>query len=591
MKAMLGPFADELWQLRTRFVVANGITLVAIAAGAIAPWPLKVIVDTLVEPHAARTLGPFTIPVLSAETLVIGLGVTYVLLAVVIALAESADGVVSAQIKERLSFSVRDRVVTHLQSLPPTIRMKHRSGELVLRLVGDVDQFTRLWTKTLPLLARHTVTSIITVAGIAWLSPLIGLVCLIVLPALLLLVRTYGRQVASTSRSKRKREGDVSATAQEIVRGLPVIQALGATQAARQRFARVSAASLAAGVVAARAAARLERSFELARGCAIAIVTAGGAYLVLRGWLTIGELTVLSAYVAQLVRPIDKINDLTEALTRGLIAGERLGGLLAEAPLVANAADAVTVTSTRGHLELRDVTFAYPSEGGRRAPVLRGVSLVCEPGKLTALVGQSGAGKSTINSLLVRLFDPTAGHILLDGRPIAGMTLQSLRAQFAVMTQDLHLFSGTLRDALTVDVDGIDDARNDPRVWEALAFVAMDEFVRGLPAGLDSPIGEDGLNLSGGQRQRLSLARAFLLDRPILLLDEPLANVDALSARVIVEALNRLRIGRTCLAITHESTLVEHADVVYRLVDGRVYREARRPWADATRTPVLGGVR
>ena len=171
----------------------------------------------------------------------------------------------------------------------------------------------------------------------------------------------------------------------------------------------------------------------------------------------------------------------------------------------------------------------------------------------------------------MRLFDPTSGTVRLDGRPLGDFTLRSLRAQFAVMTQDLHLFSGTLRQALTVDAGEIEE----PRIWEALAFVALDGFVRGLPDTLDTSLGEDGANLSGGQRQRVSLARAFLLDRPILLLDEPLANVDSESARVILEALGRLRVGRTCVAITHESTLVEHADVVYRLAQGTATHGAR----------------
>lgn len=603
LRALIGAFGPDLWALRRRFLLANGITLVAIAAGAVSPWPLKLIIDTLVDGTRSASLfatlnttltaitGATRLPDLNGpEALVLILGATYVVLAVVFALAESGDGIVSAQIKERLSYAVRDRVVAHLQSLPPTIRMKHRSGELVLRLVGDVDQFTRLWTKTLPLLARYAVTTVVTVAIIAWLSPAIGLGCLVTLPLLLALVRYYGRQVASTSRAKRKREGEVSATAQEIVRGLPVIQALGATGAARQRFGRVSAASLSAGVTASRAAARLERSFELARGVAIAVVTAGGAFLVLRGWLTVGELTVLSAYVTQLVRPIDKINDLTEALSRGFVAGERLLALLAEQPLVSDRPGARVLGRASGHLELRDVWFSYPVEGPRRPLVLRGVNITCTPGTLTALVGQSGAGKSTITSLLVRLFDPAAGQILIDGQPITDFTLPSLRAQFAVMTQDLHLFSGTLREALTVDVALKDAASDDARIWQALSQVAMDDVVRALPAGLDSAIGEDGLNLSGGQRQRLSLARAFLLDRPFLLLDEPLANVDAVSARVILDALDRLRVGRTCLAITHESALVDHADVVYRLAAGTVRRESARSVALHLMTPA-GAVR
>jgi ABC-type multidrug transport system fused ATPase/permease subunit len=219
-----------------------------------------------------------------------------------------------------------------------------------------------------------------------------------------------------------------------------------------------------------------------------------------------------------------------------------------------------------GVVEFRDVWFEYPDSSDNRGVVLRGIDLSLKPGELAVLQGESGAGKSTILSLLVRLFDPTRGEILLDGVPLHQIKLKSLRSQIAIMTQELHLFSGTLRSVLMPAGVELSEAC----LWDALSLVALDEFVRALPRKLDTPLGEDGLNLSGGQRQRLSLARAFLLARPILLLDEPLANVDAASAAVILKALDRLRCGRTCLAITHESTLLKYADNVYCLKDGRI---------------------
>lgn len=554
-------FGPELWAVRYRILLANSVTLIAVAANALSPWPLKQLIDGLITgvPSTGAATEAFG---REPHGFAIGLGLVFLSLSLISAFAESGDGLITAQIRERLSRAIRDRVMAHLQTLPPTIRTKYRSGELVLRLVGDVEHFARLWTKTLPLLGRVVATTIVTIAGIAWLSPWMGAMCLWALPALALLVRHFGRRVAQTSRAKRQREGEVAAMAQEIVRGLPVIQALGASAGVRSRFDRVSAAGLRAGVEAARAAARLERGFEIARAMATALVMVGGALMVLRGWLTVGSLTVLSAYVAQLLRPIDKLNELNEAVSRGVVAGERLASLLAEQPLVSDRPDAVTVHRAAGRLELRDVWFSYPADGPARLPVLRGVNVTFEPNRLTVLLGTSGAGKSTVISLLVRLFDPTSGSIWLDGRPIETIALASLRAQFAVMTQDLHLFSGSLRETIgAVDID-------ESRVWDALRLVALDEFVRSLPAGLETRLGEDGVNLSGGQRQRLSLARALLLDRPILLLDEPLANVDTVSARVILGALRTLRASRTLVAITHESSLVDHADAVYHLAGG-----------------------
>ncbi|MEQ1907283.1 MAG: ABC transporter ATP-binding protein [Vicinamibacterales bacterium] len=579
LRQLARTFGPDVFALRGAFIKANLITLTAVAGNALAPWPLKWIIDRLIAGPTAGSW-PSWMRALGLQEGVLVLGGVFLVIALGSAVAEAADAVIAARIRERLAFAIRDRMLAHLQTLPPTIRTTHRSGELVMRIVGDVDQFTRFWTKTVPLLVKFSGTLLFTAAGIAWLSPWMGLSCLVFIPLLWTLVRFHGRRVAAASRTKRRREGEVAAVAQEIVRGLPVIQALGATEGARQRFATVSAEGLRAGVQASRAAAGLERGFGVARAIVTAAATIGGALLVIRGWMTVGELTVVTAYVAQLVRPIDKVNEITEAASKGLVSGERLMRFLGERPLVEDAPGAMNLDRAAGLIELQDAWFSYPADGAERPPVLRGVNMRIEPGALTVLVGMSGAGKSTLISLCLRLFDPTTGTVRLDGRPLDAYTIRSLRSQFAVMTQDLHLFSGTLRQALTTDAGSVDERR----IRTALSFVALDEFVASLPVGLDTTLGEDGVNLSGGQRQRLSLARAFLLDRPILLLDEPLANVDAESARVILDALERLRAGRTCLAITHESTLVSRADVVYRIAGGTVRAEARpRPMLEIVR--------
>jgi ABC-type multidrug transport system fused ATPase/permease subunit len=288
---------------------------------------------------------------------------------------------------------------------------------------------------------------------------------------------------------------------------------------------------------------------------------------VLNGRLTLGALTVLATYLSQLLKPVERLNDVAETTSKGLAAGERLLALLEQQPAIQDAPDAVAIGRAHGVLELRDVCFSY--DDSRKGAVLRGVNLRLVPGQLAVLVGASGAGKSTLLSLLVRLFDPSSGEIRLDGQPLSAVTLRSLRQQIAMMSQDTHLFAGSLREALTPTGERLSDAD----IWRALALVAMEEVVRGIPGTLDAPLGEDGINLSGGQRQRLSLARAFLLDRPILLLDEPTSNVDPESEAIIASALSQMRHGRTLLAITHRLSLFDHADVVYRLEEGQIVRQ------------------
>jgi ABC-type multidrug transport system fused ATPase/permease subunit len=556
--------APFVWEHRGLLGVAYSCRIAAVVLALAAPWPLKVVIDHVLSGGRLPTALGGLRGLRSPETLIVAMAAAIVAIAALRALVESAQAVLNARFRERLNTDLRDRMLAHLQLLPPTIRTTHRSGELVLRLVGDVDQFVRFQARTMPMLVEHVLTTIATLTLMFWLQPLLAICALVLVPALGVLVRYYGARLGRASRERRKREGAVAGLAQEIVRGLPVIQAHGGDRHARERFRQLNSCSLTAGVEETRVAAQMERTIRCAHGIATALLVAGGALLVLRGRLTLGALTVLTSYLTQLLKPVERLNDLAETSSKGMASGERLLALLDQQPTIRDAPDAVDILRARGIIELRNVFFSYG--GPRPEVVLHGVDLCLRPGELAVLVGASGAGKSTLLSLLVRLFDPTSGEIRLDGRPLRSLTVRSLRAQIALMTQDTQLFAGSLREALTATGERLDDRR----IWEALALVAMEDFVRGVPGTLDAPLGEDGVDLSGGQRQRLSLARAFLLNRPILLLDEPTSNVDPESEAVIFSALERIRAGRTCLAITHRVSLFDRADVVYRLEEGRI---------------------
>jgi ATP-binding cassette subfamily B protein len=529
----------------------------------VAPWPLKVIIDRVITGAAPGLLGSWG---LSAEGVVLSMTALALLSATVAALANAREKILSATIRERLTIDLRDRLLGHLQTLAPTFRNDNRSGELVLRLVDDSDLFIRVLTKTLPMLFQQLATVLFTVAIMFWMDLRSGLLALVLVPCFSLVCRHYSVELWAASRRKRRKEGKVSGLAQEIVRGMPVIQALGNENVARERFQKTNRTRLTAGVEETRVAVRMEQVLQVIQGLALALTTGIGAFLTLRHQLTIGELTIFTYYMAQLLKPIEKLNDVAETLGRGIAGGERLLSLLEQDALVKDSPTASALKDTRGMVEFRNVWFEYPEHQKLRGSVLRGINLTLEPGKFTVLSGESGAGKSTILSLLVRLFDPTTGEIFIDGTPLKEITIESLRSQVAFMTQELHLFSGSIRNVLSPSNAKLEDNK----LWDALAQVALRDYVECLPDRLDTQLGEDGLNLSGGQRQRLSLARAFLLERPLLLLDEPLANVDSASAAVILDAISRLRVGKTCLAITHETMLLDYADVVYRIEGGRI---------------------
>ncbi len=562
LRQLVRAFWPDLRRYGRLVTVSYVFRAVAVTGGVLAPWPLKLLID-----HVIVDPSPVTIATLRIEgqpgTLLVTLTLLFIAGSLIAALANALEKNLSATIRERLTLDLRDRVLAHLLTLSPTLRTTHRSGEIVLRIVDDTDLFVRVLTKSLPQIFQHALTLGITCAAMIWLQPgvaLAGALCL--LPAAMFL-RRDGHRLWKASREKRACEGNVSGFAQEIVRGMAVIQASGDESATRSAFRAVNRGRLTAGRRETAVAVSLERKLQILQGLSMAVVTAAGTWLVLRKQMTVGDLTLLTAYVSQLLKPVEKLNDLAETTGRGIAGGDRLLRLLDTRPAVRDRIDAINVERSRGILELRDVWFAYAN---RQRSVLRGVSVRLQPGELTALVGASGAGKTTLMSLIVRLFEPTRGDILLDGRPIRSIRLASLREQFAILSQDTHLFAGTVRKVLQPPGGDLDEAA----LWRALKLVSLDSFVRQSPDQLDTVLGEDGVNLSGGQRRRLALARAFLLDRPILLLDEPLANVDPESTTVILDAIEELRGIRTCFAVTHDQALVDRADRVCRLVDGQL---------------------
>jgi len=558
-------FGPEVKSHQSTLVIAYLFSLIAVGASVLTPWALKLTIDNFLDPATRHETHWFGLN-LAPQTWIILIAMGYFLLYAIDAMFRAANKVLVARVRENLNLTIRDKVLSHIQSLPSTIRMKYRSGELVLRMVGDVYIFTRLLTKTIPMLFEHSATALFTLSIMFLVEPRLGLLGVFLFAGLFFLVKRYGKLLRKTTRQKRRHEGSVAGLAQEIIRNLPFIQALGREQHTRAQFRRINAESLAAGVQTVQTAANMQRTLKIAKGLAMTTMLGGGALLVLNQQLTVGELTMFMAYLNKLTKPADKINDLTDSAMRGLAGGEQIDRLMSENVIQSGGKTPLDLPKIHGLIELKNVWFAYPHSRDRSGFVLKGLNMTLRPNRLTLLMGASGSGKSTVLSLLLRMFTPTAGEIRLDGIPVSRVSSKTLRENVSVTLQQAYLFSGTLRDALLAD----DSIIPEEQIWDALALVDMADFVRKLPRGLDTELVEEGLNMSGGQQKRLSLARAFLLNRPVLLLDEPLANVDEQSAAVIINALKRIRIGRTCLVISHNPVLVDIADDVIALENGRV---------------------
>lgn len=565
-------FWPFLWQRKRQLGGSYSLGLIAAGMVVLTPWPLKFIIDNVLGNHPFPAFFGNIVQGLSSEMMIILLGISVIFIRVAGTLASSTEKILNAQIREHVGVEIRDHLLNHLQTLPLTLRQSHRSGDLVLRLIDDVIQVVRLFTKTLPKIFRMGADVFLAFAVMFWMDPRLAGFSALILLSLGFLTRRYAGPLQNASRQKRRREGKTSGLAQEIIRGLSTIQVLGIEKAVRKRFKKSNRKSLNAGLDELRVAVSMERILQIISGILIGLVVGGGGILVLKSQITVGELTVFAVYVSQLLRPVKRINTLALGISQAVARGEKLISLLdqhSDDPMPSDTAEKISFDKpSTGLLELRGVTFAYPTSnsGPEPEPVLMDLDLKLERGQLAVLTGASGSGKTTLFNLLLRLVEPTSGEILLDKIPYKHLDLKSLRSQFAVMLQDTHLFAGSIRESLCPTDRKVDDGE----LWNALRLVGLQDHIRRLPEGLDAQLDEDGVNFSGGQRARLSLARAFLPDRPILLLDEPLANVDTESQKIILDALDQIHPTRTCLVITHQLSLLDRADVVLRLDSGQI---------------------
>ncbi len=357
----------------------------------------------------------------------------------------------------------------------------------------------------------------------------------------------------------------MAATAAETIGAIKVIQALCLEGRFAEGFLRRNHESQTEDVRTACLTAALGRSVAFLVAASTALVLWYGARLVLRKELTPGELLVFMTYLKNAFRPVRDLAKYTGRLVKATAAGERVIHLLEQRPDVRDLAGAVAAPPFRGELEFEGVDFAY--EPGRR--VLNQINFRVEPGQHVALVGPSGIGKSTLASLIIRLYDPTHGRVRIDGRDIREYTLTSLRSQIGVVLQDTLLFAATIGENIALGAE----APSRERIEAAARLANAQSFIEGLPEGYDTPVGERGVTLSGGQRQRIAIARAAIRNAPFLILDEAIIGLDEENERSVLDALVRLSRGRTTFWITHDLRLAARADVILYFEGGRILEQ------------------
>ena len=467
-----------------------------------------------------------------------------------------------ALLSNRVLTDVRENVYRHLQRLSLSFHTKSRSGDLIVRVISDVSMLKdAAITAALPLFAN-----LVILAGMVLVMFLMQwqLAFLVVLTAPLYLVLSVriGRRLREVSHRQRQQEGAMAATAAESLAAIQVVQALGLEAIFAQSFSSDNKRSFKEGVKATRLTARLERTVDVLIAVATALVLWYGARLVLSGRMTPGDLLVFLAYLKTAFRPVRDLAKYTGRLSRASAAGERVLDLLDRTPEIRDLPGAVPAPPFVGNVHFDSVNFCY--EPGHW--VLKDIDLQVSAGQRIALVGPSGIGKSTLARLLLRLYDPTEGRVLIDGMDVRSFTVASLRRQISVVLQDSLLFASTVWENIGY---GVPDATRE-NIEAAAKLANAHEFIMMLPHGYDTVIGERGASLSHGQRQRIAIARAAIRSAPILILDEPTTGLDERNEREVMDALQRVTNGTTTLLITHDLQLASRSDQIIFLEGGRV---------------------
>src|SRR5215212_5840663 len=529
------------------------------------PLPLKIAVDSVVGSHPLPGFLEALMPEAAARSggavlaLVAGLVVAVALLN---ELTELASSVLQTYAGEKLVLGFRERLFRHAQRLSLLYHDSRGTSDAAYRIQYDAPAIQWIITSSLPSLA----TAVVMLVGMVYVTFRIdwqlALIALAVSPALFLASWAYGRRLRKRWHKVYRLDSSALSVAQEVLGVLRVVKAFGQEEREGERFVRRSSETMRERL----RVAFVEGGFALLVGLTTAVGTAAvlfvGVRHVLAGTLTLGELLLVMSYLSQLYTPLNTVSQGGATLQSSLASAERAFSLLDEEPDVVEKPNAHPLARASGAVAFRGVSFAYRE--GR--PVLRDVSFEIAPGTRLGISGTTGAGKTTLVSLLTRFYDPTAGQILLEGIDVRDYKLADLRGQFAIVLQEPVLFSTSIAENIAYARPGA----SEEEVVEAAKAANAHEFIVGLPQGYETRVGERGMSLSGGERQRIALARAFLKDAPILILDEPTSSVDAQTEAAIMEAMERLMSGRTTFMIAHRLSTLANCDARLQIEDGRV---------------------
>jgi subfamily B ATP-binding cassette protein MsbA len=540
-------------------VIGEGI------ADLLEPWPLKVVLDNVLHAKQStgwlnhlihNTVGDDKLAILKFACVAV-LGI-----AVLDALCSYAEKYLTTSVGQWVTHDLRRTLYSHIQRLSLAYHDEKRTGDLISTVTSDIDSIQSFITSGL----LGTFINLITLFGMIgvmlYLNWRFTLIALSVAPILFVIVFTYTRRIKKASRELRKKESEIVSVIEEVLGSIRVVKAFAREDYELKRMEGESLEGVEVALRARSLKAKLAPAVQILVAVGTFLVLWFGARMVLSGSLSPGSLVVFILYLGKMYKPMQELSKMTDSYSKAVVGYERIEEILETENEVKDVGGARTAPRFKGEIEFEDVTFRYEED----TPILDGISFKIQPGQVAAFVGPTGAGKTTIISLIPRFYDPISGVVKIDGTDIKRYTQKSLRQQISFVLQDTVLFHGPIWQNIAYGKPGASRAE----IIRAAELANATEFIDRMPDGYNTVVGERGMTLSGGQRQRIAIARAIIRNTPILVLDEPTSGLDAGSEKLVCEALDRLMAGKTTIIIAHRLSTIRDADVIFVIKDGRI---------------------
>jgi subfamily B ATP-binding cassette protein MsbA len=529
------------------------------------PWPLKIVFDYVfgtkhLPSWMTGLLGP-TFGLTKVGILHFAI-VAVIVIAVAGALSAYAEKYLTTSVGQWVMHDLRRVLYHHIQRLSLAYHDHKPTGDLISTVTADIDSIQDFISQALLGILVNVLTLVGMLLVMFYLNWRFTLIALSVTPFLFVVVYTYTRRIKQASRALRKKEGEVVSVVAEVLNSIRVVKAFAREDYEEARLAQQSLENVEIALRARSLKAKLAPVVQVIVAVGTCLVLWYGVNLVLTGQLTSGSLLVFLLYLGKMYKPMRDLSKMTDTMSKAAVGYERIHDVIETEDTVRNLPGAKKAPNFKGEIEFDHVSFAYD----KGYPTLNDVNLRVEPGQLAALVGPTGAGKTTIASLIGRFYDPTKGVVKIDGNDVRSYKIKSLRRQMSFVLQETLLFRATVWQNIAY---GRPEASRE-EILRAAELANADEFIRKMPQEYDTMVGEKGVTLSGGQRQRIAIARAIIRNAPILILDEPTSGLDAASEELVFEALGRLMSGRTTIVIAHRLATVRRADVIFVIENGTI---------------------